>query len=110
MRGRNEECGSQPSGTASFSPTGRSSGVRRRSGRNARSMALQDWPGGSWIGSAALAEVGFGIGEFTFGGLVFAGVLVCTSNPSVNIPYVSLCGLGDLKQNLTREASSSEPK
>ncbi len=54
----------------------------------------RDCPGGTWIGSAGLAELGFALGKVTFGGLVFAGVLVCTSSPSVNIPYVSLCGFG----------------
>jgi RHS repeat-associated protein len=73
------------------SPTNYSdpSGLACKSGR------CPDCPGGRWVSTAAVAEgaAGFRIGpiHIDVGGLVFAGVFLCTSNLSINVPWLTVC-------------------
>jgi hypothetical protein len=51
-----------------------------------------DCPGGHWASGALTFELYGNIKIATDGGLVFAGVLVCTSNATFNVPFVTGCG------------------
>lgn len=54
-----------------------------------------DCPGGHWVSGAVTGDLGVNFfGAVTVGRLVFAGVLVCTSNPSVSVPFYSFCWFG----------------
>ena len=53
-----------------------------------------DCPGGRWVSGAVAGEAGFRLGFLGGGGSLFAGVFVCTSNPTFNVPFVTVCGYG----------------
>jgi RHS repeat-associated protein len=53
-----------------------------------------DCPGGRWVSGAVTAE-GYANARFgALGGLSFSGVLICTSNPTFNVPFTTVCGFG----------------
>ena len=51
-------------------------------------------PGGRWVSGAVTAEAYASLRFAGGGGLLFAGVMICTSNPTFNVPFVTLCGFG----------------
>ncbi len=53
-----------------------------------------DCPGGRWISGAVTAEAYASARFIGGGGLLFAGVMICTSNPTFNVPFTTLCGFG----------------
>jgi RHS repeat-associated protein len=53
-----------------------------------------DCPGGFWVSTAGLVEGAFGYKALEAGGFLFAGVFICTSNPTFNVPWVTLCSGG----------------
>ncbi len=59
-----------------------------------KSGACADCPGGKWVSGALTFEAYASAGVASAGGLVFAGVFMCTSNPSFNLPFYTVCGFG----------------
>jgi RHS repeat-associated protein len=59
-----------------------------------KSGACADCPGGKWVSGALTFEAYGSAGVASVGGLVFAGVFMCTSNPSFNLPFYTVCGFG----------------
>ena len=59
-----------------------------------KSGACADCPGGKWVSGALTFEAYATAGPFNAGGLVFSGVFVCSSNPTFNVPFYTLCGFG----------------
>lgn len=53
-----------------------------------------DCPGGRWVSGALTFEAYGSAGPVNAGGLVFSGVFICTSNPTFNLPFYTLCGFG----------------
>jgi RHS repeat-associated protein len=53
-----------------------------------------DCPDGVWESGVAIAEGGASFGPVAGGGLIFAGVFICRSNMTFNVPWVSGCGQG----------------
>lgn len=53
-----------------------------------------DCPGGRWASGAVTGELYGNIKVASAGGLLFAGVFICMSNPTFNVPFVTLCGFG----------------
>ncbi len=51
-----------------------------------------DCPKGTWVAAAPFGEAGADYGPVGVGGLVFGGVFVCPSNPTFNVPFVTICG------------------
>jgi RHS repeat-associated protein len=55
-----------------------------------------DCPGGRWVSGAVTAEAYASARFAGGGGLLFAGVMICTSNPTFNVPFTTLCGFGNV--------------
>ena len=55
-----------------------------------------DCPDGKWISGSATAEAYGSLKVASAGGLLWAGVFVCPSNPTFNVPFISLCGGGSI--------------
>jgi RHS repeat-associated protein len=55
-----------------------------------------DCPGGRWVSGAVTAEAYASARFAGGGGLLFSGVMICTSNPTFNVPFTTLCGFGSV--------------
>ena len=55
-----------------------------------------DCPGGRWVSGSVTAEAYASARFAGGGGLLFAGVMICTSNPTFNVPFTTLCGFGNV--------------
>ncbi len=53
-----------------------------------------DCPDGVWYSGAGVAEGSMQSGPFALGGIVFAGIMICPSNPYFNVPFVTICAAG----------------
>lgn len=77
-----------------------------------KSGACADCPGGRWISGAFTAE-GYGSagwGAANLGGLAFAGVFICTSNPTFNVPFYTLCGFGSVGLHQRPPLTKKQPR
>ncbi|MGB8589861.1 MAG: RHS repeat-associated core domain-containing protein [Candidatus Acidiferrales bacterium] len=54
-----------------------------------------DCPGGRWVSGAATAELYASARFAGLGFLSFSGVMICTSNPTFNVPFTTVCGFGN---------------
>lgn len=59
-----------------------------------KSGQCDECPQGVWQSGVAVGDAYFKVGPLRVGGVVFAGVFVCSSNPTFNVPWVTLCGQG----------------
>src|SRR5206468_1059874 len=60
-----------------------------------KSGQCDECPDGHWVSGVLAADAYLKIwGPIRAGGLAFAGVFVCTSNPTFNVPWYTLCGQG----------------
>jgi RHS repeat-associated protein len=55
-----------------------------------------DCPGGRWVSGSVTAEAYASARFAGGGGLLFAGVMICTTNPTFNVPFTTLCGFGNV--------------
>jgi RHS repeat-associated protein len=55
-----------------------------------------DCPGGRWVSGAVTAEAYASARFAGGGGLGFFGVMICTSNPTFNVPFATACGFGNV--------------
>ena len=55
-----------------------------------------DCPGGRWVSAAVTAEAYASARFAGGGGLGFFGVMICTSNPTFNVPFATACGFGNV--------------
>jgi hypothetical protein len=81
--------------------------------KSCKSGLCPDCPGGTWVGTAGVAEGGlaFRLGPvgFEVGALSFTGILLCTSNLSFNVPFTTVCSYasaGPKKPGLKTGASA----
>ena len=53
-----------------------------------------DCPSGRWVTGSFTGEAYASVGVASAGGIVFTGVFICTSNPTFNVPFYTVCGFG----------------
>ena len=74
------------------------------------SGSCADCPNGTWMSGVAAGEGGVDIGPTHFGGLVFSGIFICTSNPTFNVPWTSFCGQGYVGKKFPSKGGAPSPK
>jgi len=75
-----------------------------------KSGKCNECPNGNWVSGFFAADAYVRFGPIRVGGLAFAGVFVCTSNPTFNVPWYTLCGQGFSGVGLPKESPIPMPK